>query len=154
MSNYAPALDDRAVTAQAFSQRWNKRLSGLTWLIVALIITVTFAFPLYFMVVSSFKPDTQVLSNRIELIPTNFQGLLNFQRAFEVVPLARFFFNSALMAVIDVVVTVFFSALAGYGFAKFKFRGQRIMFLFILIIMTVPFQILLVPLFIQVRSFG
>jgi ABC-type glycerol-3-phosphate transport system permease component len=154
MSNYAPALDERAISSQAVAQRWNKRLSGLTWLIVALIITVTFSFPLYFMVVSSFKPDTQVLSNRIELIPTNFQGLLNFQRAFEVVPLARFFFNSALMAVIDVVVTVFFSALAGYGFAKFNFHGRRLLFGFILIIMSIPFQILLVPLFIQVRGFG
>src|SRR5215217_717150 len=154
MSNYAPALDKRAVPSQAVTQRWNKRLSGLTWLIVALIITVTFAFPLYFMVVSAFKPDTQVLSNRIELIPTNFQGLLNFQRAFEVVPLARFFFNSALMAVVDVIVTVFFSALAGYGFAKFNFRGRRLLFGFILIIMSIPFQILLVPLFIQVRGFG
>ena len=134
--------------------RWNKQAAGIMWFVIALVITITFAFPLYFMVISSFKPDQDVLSNMIELVPKEFQGLTNFQRAFEVVPMARFFFNSALMAVIDVVITVFFSALAGYGFAKFNFRGSRLLFGFILIIMTIPFQILLVPLFIQVRSFG
>ena len=154
MTNYAPAISDASVARSAQVSRWNKRMTGLMWLIVAVVITVTFAFPLYFMVVSSFKLDQQVLSNRIELIPSDFQGLINFQRAFEVVPLARFFFNSALMASIDVVVTVFFSALAGYGFAKFNFRGRRLLFGFILIIMAIPFQILLVPLFIQVRGFG
>ena len=154
MTNYAPALSDASIARSAQVSRWNKRMTGLMWLIVAVVITVTFAFPLYFMVVSSFKLDQQVLSNRIELIPSDFQGLINFQRAFEVVPLARFFFNSALMASIDVVVTVFFSALAGYGFAKFNFRGRRLLFGFILIIMAIPFQILLVPLFIQVRGFG
>ena len=155
MAQYAPTLPDQTTTASsALSYRWNKRISGLMWFIAAFVITITFAFPLYFMVMSSFKPDQAVLSNQIELFPSQFQGLTNFQRAFEVVPLARFFFNSALMAVIDVVVTVFFSALAGYGFAKFEFRGRRLLFGFILIIMAVPFQILLVPLFIEVRSFG
>ncbi|MBL8117527.1 MAG: carbohydrate ABC transporter permease [Anaerolineae bacterium] len=129
-------------------------MTSLMWFSIALVLTVTFAFPLYFMVISSFKLDREVLSASTQLIPANFQGLTNYQRAFDVVPLARFFFNSALMAVIDVIVTVFFSALAGYGFAKYRFRGSRIMFLFILITMTVPFQILLVPLFIEVRSFG
>jgi multiple sugar transport system permease protein len=133
---------------------WRKRINKIMLFTIALVVTVTFAFPLYFMVINSFKLDREVLSNSMQLLPTNFQGLTNFQRAFEVVPLARFFFNSFLMAIIDVIVTVFFSAMAGYGFAKFKFRGQRFLFLFILMIMTVPFQILLVPLFIQVRSFG
>jgi ABC-type glycerol-3-phosphate transport system permease component len=153
MSNYSPALSN-PLTASAASRRWNKWVVGSMWLIIAVVITVTFAFPLYFMVISSFKPDQDVLSNTIQLLPQQFQGLTNFQRAFDVVPMARFFFNSALMSIIDVVVTVFFSALAGYGFAKFKFRGRNILFGFILIIMTIPFQILLVPLFIQVRSFG
>jgi multiple sugar transport system permease protein len=152
MSNYVPAIPSSTAAQQR--QRLNKRVNGLMWLIAAVVITVTFAFPLYFMVVSSFKPDQDVLSNTVQLLPEQFQGLTNFQRAFEVVPMARFFFNSALTAIIDVVVTVFFSALAGYGFAKFNFRGKRLMFGFILIIMAIPFQILLVPLFIQIRGFG
>ncbi len=154
MSNYTPALSNTRAVSTSTQPRWNKHVAGIMWFIIAVVITITFAFPLYFMVISSFKPDQSVLSNTIELIPKEFQGLTNFRRAFEVVPMARFFFNSALMAIIDVVVTVFFSALAGYGFAKFNFRGSRFLFGFVLIVMTIPFQILLVPLFIQVRKFG
>lgn len=156
MSNNVLTLqaNSSSVTETAAATRWRKRIMGITLFTIALVVTVTFAFPLYFMVINSFKLDREVLSSAIQLWPANFQGLTNYQTAFEVVPLARFFFNSALTAVIDVIVTVFFSALAGYGFAKYKFRGQKILFLFILITMTVPFQILLVPLFIQVRGFG
>jgi multiple sugar transport system permease protein len=155
MADYAPAIPNNSMAATSSIQdRLNKRAAGVMWFIIAVVITVTFAFPLYFMVMSSFKPDQDVLSNTIQIVPTDFQGLTNYQRAFVVVPMARFFFNSALMAVVDVIVTVFFSALAGYGFAKFDFRGRRLLFGFILIIMAIPFQILLVPLFIQVRSFG
>ncbi|MFO7323100.1 MAG: carbohydrate ABC transporter permease [Chloroflexota bacterium] len=131
-----------------------KRLPGFLWFLVALLIAITFAFPIYFMVSSSFKAETEVLATPVHWYPYEFQGLLNYQRAFEVVPLARFFFNSAFMATVDVIVTVFFSALAGYGFAKFRFRGRRLLFAFIMSMIAVPFQILVVPLFIQVHSFG
>lgn len=156
MSNSALRLPTNAssVTTTAAATRRRRQITGIMWFTLALVITITFAFPLYFMIISSFKLDREVLSTTLQLIPQNFQGVTNYVRSFEVVPLARYFLNSALMATIDVVVTVFFSALAGYGFAKFTFPGQRLFFVFILITMTVPFQILLVPLFIEVRSLG
>src|SRR5262245_24178997 len=145
MSNDILTLPAKSSSASdtVSATRWRKRMTGLGWFTIALVVTITFAFPLYFMVINSFKPDRLVMSNSLQLIPTEVVGLANYQTAFEIVPLARFFFNSALTATIDVIVTVFFSALAGYGFAKFKFRGQKWLFLFILITMTVPFQILL-----------
>src|SRR6266545_4741470 len=125
MSNDILTLPAKSSSAEtALATRWRKRITGLTLFTIALVVTVSFAFPLYFMVINSFKLDREVLSSTLQLFPANFQGLANYQRAFEIVPLARFFFNSALTATIDVIVTVFFSALAGYGFAKYKFRGQ------------------------------
>lgn len=135
-------------------RRLRKRAETVLWLIIALILAFTFFFPLYFMISSSFKAETEVLATPIHWIPQDFQGLTNYQRAFDAVPLARFFINSTFMATVDVIVTVFFSALAGYGFAKFRFRGRRLMFLFVLSTITVPFQILVVPLFIQIRALG
>jgi ABC-type glycerol-3-phosphate transport system permease component len=58
------------------------------------------------------------------------------------------------MASIDVVVTVFFSALAGYGFSKFEFKYKKVLFLIVLSTLVVPFQILLIPLYVQVRALG
>jgi len=135
-------------------QRLRKRATKLIWFTVALALAVSFAFPLYFMVSSSFKAETEVLANPVHWFPQEFQGLTQYQKGFEAVPLVRYFFNSTLMATVDVIVTVFFSALAGYGFAKFQFWGKRFFFFFIISMLTIPFQILLVPLFIQIRQMG
>lgn len=144
------SVQQQAASAQYF-QKW---LTPVLWFIVALILTITFALPMYFMFSSSFKAETEIFAAPIHWLPHEFQGLRNFQLGFELVPLARFFFNSAFMATTDVIVTVFFSAMAGYGFAKFRFRGRRVLFVFVISTITVPFQILVVPLFIQMRSFG
>jgi ABC-type glycerol-3-phosphate transport system permease component len=135
-------------------QRLRKRATRVVWFTIALILAISFAFPLYFMFSSSFKAEPEVLANPIHWIPQDFQGLQQFQKGFDAVPLLRYFFNSTLMATIDVIITVFFSALAGYGFAKFQFIGKRFFFFFILSTITIPFQILLVPLFIQIKQLG
>jgi multiple sugar transport system permease protein len=132
--------------------RW--RPTSMLWFLAALILALTFFFPVYFMVTSSFKGENEIFASPIHWLPQDFQGLGQYFKAFNQVPLARFFFNSALMATIDVVVTVIFSAMAGYGFAKFKFRGQRILFFCVLATITVPFQILIVPLYVQVYNYG
>jgi multiple sugar transport system permease protein len=138
----------------AAETRLRKRAIRLMWFLIALALALAFFFPLYFMVSSSFKDNTEVLAMPIHWWPQNFQGLYQFRRAFDEAPLLQFFFNSTLMATVDVIVTVIFSALAGYGFAKFNFFGKRLMFLFILSTITVPFQVLVVPLFIEVHSLG
>jgi len=138
------------------TESWHssRRVSKVLWFVVALILALTFFFPVYFMVSSSFKAENEIFATPLHWFPQDFQGMGQYIAAFNTVPLGRFFFNSALMAGVDVVVTVIFSAMAGYGFAKFKFRGQRVMFLFVLATITVPFQILIVPLYVQVHSYG
>lgn len=128
------------------------RAIRLMWFLFALLLTVSFAFPMYFMFSSSFKSDTEVMAHPVHWLPEDFQGLTQFSRAFDAVPLLGYFFNSTLMASVDVVVTVIFSALAGYGFAKFNFPGKRWLFLFILSTIMVPFQVLVVPLFIEIHA--
>lgn len=122
--------------------------------IIALVLALAFSFPLFFMVTSSFKAESEIFANPIHWLPHEFQGLAQYQRAFDTVPLGRFFFNSSMIAAINVVVTVFFSALAGYGFAKFEFRFKKFFFLFVLSTLMIPFQILVVPLYVQMRTLG
>lgn len=126
----------------------------IIYFLLALIIAAIFSFPVIFMMITSFKPETEVFATPVTIFPRDFQGLENYKRAFEMVPVDRFFFNSTLMAVLDVVFTVFFSALAGYGFAKFRFFGRNLMFFFVLSTMMIPFQILLIPLYVQIKNIG
>jgi len=143
----------RTVLSRAGHQS-RRRAARVMWFVLALIIGISFAFPLYFMVSSSFKADPEVLTSPIHWWPQNFQGMDQFRKAFQAVALVRYFFNSTLMATLDVIVTVIFSALAGYGFAKFNFRGKRLLFLFVLSTIMIPFQVLVVPLFIEIHSMG
>lgn len=138
----------------AIETRARKRVAKLMWFLVALALAFSFFFPLYFMVSSSFKDNNEVLASPIHWWPQSFKGLDQYKAAFGEAPLLGYFFNSTLMATIDVIITVIFSALAGYGFAKFNFIGKRLMFLFVLSTIAVPFQVLVVPLFIEVRSLG
>lgn len=130
------------------------KVDKIIYFLLALIIAAIFSFPVIFMMITSFKPETEVFATPVTILPRDFQGLGNYRRAFDMVPVGRFFFNSTLMAVVDVVFTVFFSALAGYGFAKFHFFGRNLMFLFVLSTMMIPFQILLIPLYVQIKDFG
>jgi multiple sugar transport system permease protein len=130
------------------------RLAPWLWFALALAAAFVFAFPIYFMVVTSFKPESEVFTMPFTWLPRDFQGLRNFLRAFEIAPVGRFFLNTTVIAILNVTFTVFFCALAGYGFAKFQFRGRNLLFFFVISTMMVPFQILLIPLFVQMRALG
>lgn len=135
-------------------RRTRKLIPPILWFVTALIVAFSFGFPILFMLISSFKAETEVLATPIHWLPHDFQGLAQYFRAFEIAPVGRYFFNSSLVTVLDVLFTVFFCALAGYGFAKFSFPGRRFLFYFVISTMMVPFQLLVVPLYVQMAAFG
>jgi len=112
-----------------------------------------FCIPVYYMITTSFKGEWEVIAIPIHWIPQEFKPS-NYTEAFKIAPFARYFYNSVLVAVVVVFTTLFFSALAGYGFAKYSFPGQRICFLFVLSTIMIPFQVLLIPLYVVVYSLG
>ena len=71
----------------------------------------------------------------------------NYRNLWKTVPYNRYFVNSVFIATASTLLTLFFCSLGGYAFAKYKFRGQKILFGILLASMMVPFQVLLVPLF-------
>ena len=71
----------------------------------------------------------------------------NYRNLWKTVPYNRYFINSVFIATASTLLTLFFCSLGGYAFAKYKFRGQKILFGILLASMMVPFQVLLVPLF-------
>jgi len=122
------------------------------YVIVTLGLLV-FCIPVYYMASTSFKAESEVFAMPIHWIPHQFRPS-NYPEAFAAAPFARYFYNSVVVAVAVVLATLFFSALAGYGFAKFSFPGQRIAFLFVLSTMMIPFQVLLIPLYVVVYNLG
>ena len=138
----------------AFEARLRKRIRKLILFSTAALIAILFGFPMYFMAVSSFKAEAEILSTPFSWLPQEFAGLQHFAGAFERAPIGQWYVNSVFIAAVQVAVGIFFGAMAGYGFAKFQFRGKKILFALILSIMAVPFQILLIPLYVEIRHFG
>jgi ABC-type glycerol-3-phosphate transport system permease component len=126
----------------------------LILMLAAVIAAVVFAFPIWMMVTSSFKAEEEIQAIPIHWLPHQFQWLARYREAAEFAPLWHYFFNSTVYSICHVGVTVFFGTLAGFGFAKYRFPGRTLLFLFVISTIMIPFQILVVPLFIEVKNFG
>lgn len=120
----------------------NKRLY---WIPLALLVLWTL-FPLLWGFMASFKEYAEVFQVPPRILPRAFN-----LRAYNVVLQSRHFFtyvyNSAYLAITSSIVAVFVSILAGYGFAKYKFRFANILLLLILIPRIIPRASLIIPLF-------
>jgi cellobiose transport system permease protein len=70
------------------------------------------------------------------------------------VDFVKAFTNSAIVASVVTISVVFFSALAGFAFAKLEFRGRKLLFLLVLATLIVPVQLGIIPLYIEMKHFG
>ena len=129
-----------------------KKVRSFFWYIGALIISLITVYPFLWMIATSFKPEAEIYSNSLSLFSDQF-SLANYKKAFEVVPFGRYFLNSFYLAAMGVLTNVFLGALAGYSFAKLKFRGRRTMFSLLLSSMMIPGVITMIPQFLVLKSF-
>ena len=77
-----------------------------------------------------------------------------YKNVFESIPVIKYFLNSLIVALSTTIGQVFISALAGYGFARLRFKGSDILFFIILLTMMVPPQVNIVPLFYLMSKLG
>jgi ABC-type glycerol-3-phosphate transport system permease component len=105
------------------------------------------------MISASFKPTGDIFSPGIHLIPAH-PTLENYRVAFAALPLLRNLFNSIFVAGSFTLLSLFFSSLAGYAFAKLPFPGRNALFLVMLGTMMVPGLVGLLPLFVIMSKLG
>lgn len=110
------------------------------------------ALPFYWMITSSFKSTEEIFSVPT-LLPSSF-NLTNYLQLFTRWPFWQWYLNSALVAVLTTLAVLFICSLAGFAFAKYRFRGQSPLFFILLGSSMIPFPILLIPLFIEVGKIG
>lgn len=108
---------------------------------------IVVAMPLVWMITSSFKPLDEIYAYPPTLIPENFTTR-NYDRLFADWPFWNWYGNSLVIAVVATLTVLFFTSLAGYAFAKYRFRGSRVLFIVLLASTMIPFQLILVPLYI------
>jgi multiple sugar transport system permease protein len=123
---------------------WKRRpVSVYLILIPASLVAVL---PFVWMIFGSFKTGREIRQVPPTFFPEqftldNYTTILND----EDLPLGLFYRNSAIIAGANVIQVLFTSSLFGYIFAKFRFRGQRVLFWFIMATMMIPFQVTMIP---------
>jgi ABC-type glycerol-3-phosphate transport system permease component len=134
---------DRAAQTPVGSNRaWSK----LVILLLFLVLAVVFLIPVYWMVVSSFRPQSELFADYNELLPTGLT-LDNYVRLFQEQPYARWFFNSVTQSLGFAALSVAVCTKAGYALAKYRFRGNNLIFLGVLVSQMIPFNRLIESLF-------
>jgi multiple sugar transport system permease protein len=103
--------------------------------------------PLVWMVSASFKPLNEIYSYPPQIIPETFTTF-NYSRLFTEWSFPQWYLNSVVVAIIVTIAVLFFTSLAGFAFAKYRFKGSKFLFLLLLGSTMIPFQLILVPLFI------
>ena len=129
-----------------------KRMTVLTYtaLIIGALIMV---FPFVWMILTSLK----TVPESMQVPPTIFPKELvtgNFGDAMKSLPFLKLYLNTALMIFFRVICAVAFSSMAGYAFAMLEFRGKKLLFGIVLVQMSLPSQIFIIPQYQMVAKMG
>lgn len=124
----------------------------LRYVICALLL-VPFVIPLWWMVTTSLKTSAEVFRFPPTLFPENWMWS-NYVDAFMIRPLAAQYFNSVYIAILVTIGTIAVSALAGYAFARIRFRGRNVLFVVLLSALLLPEEVTIIPLYRLVLAFG
>jgi ABC-type glycerol-3-phosphate transport system permease component len=135
------------------TSRSQQRLFNLVVFLVLCAGVVIAAAPLLYMVSTAFKGTAFVQEYPPRLIPETIT-LENFQTAFTSRNFGRALLNSAGVAVATSVIVTALSATMAYSFARFDFRGKRVIYSALLVMLMIPGVVLLIPQFIMAVSLG
>ncbi len=110
-----------------------------------LVGAVLFLLPLFWMIVTSLKPVTEVAVFPPTVLPQVWKWS-NYAEAFRAIPFARYFVNSSIIAVGSTVGAVVSNFLIAYGFSRIQWRGRDTVFMIVLATIFIPFPVTMIPL--------
>lgn len=125
------------------------------WYVVNFLLVLVFLFPFYWAFVCSMKPRSEIITYPPAFLPSKI-SFENFIRLFSAGrgEFALFIKNTFLVASLSALVVCVLSIFAGYALSRLRFPGINILFFAILLIMMIPFQALLVPLYDLIHRIG
>jgi len=125
---------------------------------VLIVGAVIMVIPFIWTLSTSLSPDSVVISFRLipqEFTFANYIRAWNFSRSFDAaVSLGTFIINSAIVAISTTILGIIVDSMAGYVLAKRNVPGSDLLFYAAIVTLMIPFYVIAVPLFLQVRTFG
>lgn len=125
------------------------RVSNTIIGVVLFIVAVLMSLPFFWMLFGSLKTEAQILGHPENLLPTAWT-LDQYRRVVTDIPFFRLLLNSIVFAGLVSIFSLTLDSAAGYAFAKLPFRGRRVAFVIVLVTLMVPFQVIMVPLYLLI----
>ena len=119
----------------------------------ATLVMLIFLFPLYWMVITSFKTTDEVLLNPPTFYPATF-NLNAYRDVLSHYPVFRYLLNTLVVTLGIVLIQTLTSILAAYGFSKGSFRGKNALFVLVLGAMMIPIQVTFIPIYVFISRMG
>jgi ABC-type glycerol-3-phosphate transport system permease component len=126
---------------------------GFLLYLLLIVFAVIFLFPFYDMFVGSFMDDSELFSRQPTLWPKHGFDMGAYRELFAEIGYGRPLFNTFYLALVQTLGTLFFSALAGYTFAKRRFPGRDKLFTIMLATMMLPRQATIIPWYLMMVKF-
>jgi raffinose/stachyose/melibiose transport system permease protein len=118
----------------------------ITIFIILILLSISFLYPIIYMVINSLKSHTEYIINPFTL-PGKTPEWNNYITMISQFKIFSLFKNSMIISVVTVILILIFGIIASYGFAKHKFRGNNIILFLVLSTMFVPVQVTIIPIY-------
>ena len=122
------------------------------FVVTGAIILAAWIFPNVWMLMTSLNAERDVVSRNFAFLPAH-PTFANYAKAFEKTAIMTWMLNSFIIAVATTLLTLTVDAPIAYAFAKIKFPGRSVLFWLVMAGMMVPFQVLVIPLYLQFNSY-
>lgn len=121
--------------------------------VVLTLVAIYFLFPFVYMLLSTFKTEAEAASFPPTFLPENWNWK-NFADAWNAQPFGTFFLNSVVVTVLSALGSMVSCSLVAYGFARFNFKGKNILFMILLSTMMIPWDVTMIPQYMEFKAFG
>ncbi len=124
-----------------------RRLPGI---VIKLLLALMILLPIGWMFCSSLRPSDQIIMYPPEFFPSTV-SLENFSNVINTIPIWLYFKNTVLFSGSVTILSVLINSLAGYAFARIDFKGKNAIFTLLMASMMIPFQVIMIPLFMELH---
>jgi len=138
------------------SKNKNAKLTTAGLLVLFGILAILIILPIAVLFIASFKPGSDLLQYGLNLnLNPERMSLDNYRLLFfGNHEYWSWFFNSIFLTVITVAATLMISSFVGYGFAVYDFKGKQVLFIIVLLILSIPLEVVMLPLYKQMSNWG
>ena len=133
-------------------QKKKLKIYGAIRIVLCLFVLFLIVFPFVWLILSTFKLQKDIIKWPPTIWPKAWT-IKNYIKVWSRIPLASYIKNTIIFAGAVSVSSAMLDSLAGYAFARLEFKGKEIIFNIVLLTMLIPFQIIMIPLYLELHIF-